>query len=60
MDISVNDKKLREAVQDAGASRRLYGADMAKKLAIRVASLKAAASLAFFWPRSLVLNGVTN
>jgi len=50
MVISVSDKKLRSAVEDETAARKLYGAGMAKKLALRLTALKAAASLAVFWP----------
>ena len=50
MDISIGDKRLRKVIDDEAACRREYGADMAKKLAIRLASLRAAESLADFWP----------
>jgi plasmid maintenance system killer protein len=50
MEIRVSDRKLREAVQDESARTKRYGADMAKKLTLRLASLRAAASLAVFWP----------
>ena len=50
MDICVNDNKLRSALEDEAACRRQYGADMAKKLALRLAALRAAESLADFWP----------
>jgi proteic killer suppression protein len=50
MDVFVKDKKLRRALEDDGLCKRRYGADMAKKLRIRVASLSAAESLADFWP----------
>jgi plasmid maintenance system killer protein len=51
MDITyVRDKKLRSAIGDNRAAKRHYGADMAGKLALRVAVLRAAVSLADFWP----------
>ncbi len=50
MEIEVGDKKLRRALADGADAKRLYGADMAKKLQLRVSALKAAISLADFWP----------
>ena len=50
MDICVSDNKLRRAIEDEAACRRHYGADMAKKLTLRLAALRAAESLADFWP----------
>lgn len=50
MDIHVADNSLRRAIQDEAACRRQYGADMAKKLMLRLAALRAADSLADFWP----------
>ena len=50
MDIYVSGKKLRCAIEDETACQRQYGADMTKKLALRLASLRAAESLADFWP----------
>lgn len=50
MDIFISDKRLRRVVDDDAACRRQYGPDMAKKLALRLASLRAAGSLADFWP----------
>ncbi len=50
MEIFASDKKLRSAIQDDDACRRLYGTDMAKKIKLRVAVLRAAKSLADFWP----------
>ena len=49
MDLFISDKKLRRAIEDDVLSRR-YGNAMAKKLALRMAALKAAESLADFWP----------
>ena len=50
MDVSISDKRLRKVAHDDAACRRQYGVNMAKKLALRLASLKAAVSLADFWP----------
>ena len=50
MDISISDKRLRKVAHDDAACRRQYGVDMAKKLSLRLASLRAAESLADFWP----------
>jgi proteic killer suppression protein len=50
MDIHISDNNLRKAVEDQAACRRRYGPEMAKKIMIRVAVLRAADSLADFWP----------
>ena len=50
MDIYVRGNKLRRAVQDEAVRKRRYGADMAKKLMLRLSVLRAADSLADFWP----------
>jgi plasmid maintenance system killer protein len=50
MEIFISDKRLGKVIDDDVACRRQYGADMAKKLALRLASLRAADSLADFWP----------
>ena len=50
MEIYVHDNRLRRAIQDAASCRRRYGADMAKKLTLRLTALRAAESLADFWP----------
>jgi plasmid maintenance system killer protein len=50
MDIYVGDNNLRRATEDEAVSRRRYGAGMAKKLTLRMAALRAADSLADFWP----------
>jgi proteic killer suppression protein len=49
MDLYISDKSLRRALEDEALQRR-YGADMAKKLALRLAALRAAKSLGDFWP----------
>jgi proteic killer suppression protein len=50
MEIVISDKRLRKVIDDNAACRRQYGENMAKKLALRLASLRAAESLAAFWP----------
>src|SRR5258706_9910056 len=50
MEISISDKRLRKVAHDDAACRRQYGVDMAKKIALRLAGLRAADSLADFWP----------
>lgn len=50
MEIYVGDSNLRRAIEDEGASKRRYGADMTQKLMLRLAALRAAESLADFWP----------
>jgi len=50
MDIDVSDNKLRRALEDATDCKRQYGPDMAKKIRLRLAALRAAESLADFWP----------
>src|SRR5690242_21744122 len=49
MELHISDKSLRRALE-AEALERRYGADMAKKLVLRLAALRAAESLADFWP----------
>lgn len=49
MEIFVSDN-LRCDLEDEAACRRSYGADMAKKIALRLGGLRAAESLADFWP----------
>lgn len=50
MEIFASDSKLRRAIEDPKVRQKLLGADMAKKLAIRLTAFKAAESLADFWP----------
>jgi plasmid maintenance system killer protein len=50
MEIYVSDHKLRSTIENESACRRKYGADMAKKLRLRLAALRVADSLADFWP----------
>ena len=50
MEIHISNKRLRAALKNEAGRRRRYGADMAKKLALRLDALRAADSLANFWP----------
>lgn len=50
MDVSISDKRLRKVANEPTACRREYGVNMAKKIALRLAALYAAESLADFWP----------
>jgi plasmid maintenance system killer protein len=50
MEIHISDGQLRKAVENEAACRRQFGADMTKKLMLRMAALRAAESLATFWP----------
>jgi plasmid maintenance system killer protein len=50
MDICVTDKRLSSAIDDEGVAKRRYGTDMARKLGLRLVALRAAISLADFWP----------
>ena len=50
MKITVKNKKLQCALEDEELCTRRYGAEMAKKIGVRVASLVAATSLGDFWP----------
>lgn len=50
MEIFIGDAKFRSAVDDDDVCRRRFGADMAKKIKLRIAALLAAESLADFWP----------
>jgi plasmid maintenance system killer protein len=50
MEIFASDSKLRCAIEDEKVRQRVFGADTAKKLAVRITALEAADSLADFWP----------
>jgi plasmid maintenance system killer protein len=50
MEIRVRDNKLRAALTDEATCKRRFGADMTKKLMLRMATLAAAESLADLWP----------
>ncbi|MCI0464529.1 MAG: type II toxin-antitoxin system RelE/ParE family toxin [Gemmataceae bacterium] len=49
MELFISDKKLLRAIEDGSLSGR-YGAAMAKKILLRLNALRAAESLADFWP----------
>jgi len=50
MEIEIPNNKLRKAATDFREATKQYGAQMAKKLHNRIASLKAATCLGVFWP----------
>jgi len=50
LDLFARSRKLRSAIEDDDTCRRRYGPEMAKKIMLRVAALRAAESLADFWP----------
>jgi plasmid maintenance system killer protein len=50
MEIRVSDKNLRAALRDDAGCVRRYGTEMARKLRLRLAALRAADSLEAFWP----------
>src|SRR5205823_2911293 len=50
MEVSASDNTLRRVIEDDSVAKRRYGPDMAKKVKLRIAALRAAESLADFWP----------
>ena len=50
VDILSRNKRLRAALEGEDSCRRHFGAEMCKKLMLRIAALRAADSLAVFWP----------
>jgi plasmid maintenance system killer protein len=50
MEVHTRNKDLRAALDDDAFAKRRFGADMAKKLRLRLDALKAAESLADLWP----------
>jgi len=50
MEIHVSGRQLRKAMENEDSCRRQYGAAMTKKVMLRLAVLRAADSLAVFWP----------
>jgi proteic killer suppression protein len=50
MEILIPNNKLRKAVEDEGECKKRFGLDMTKKIFLRIAALRAADSLATFWP----------
>jgi proteic killer suppression protein len=52
MEIQISDKKLRKILEDDKERKKHFGAEMAKKIQIRMGTVLAAESLADFWPPS--------
>jgi plasmid maintenance system killer protein len=52
MEIEIPDRKLKKTLEDEKECRTRFGAEMAKKIRLRLAALEAAESLADFWPPS--------
>ena len=50
MEILAKDRKLRAALEHEEPCKRRFGVTMCKKLRVRIAALRAADSLATFWP----------
>jgi plasmid maintenance system killer protein len=50
VDVFTKDKRLRSVLEGEGACRERYSTDMCRKLLVRIAALKAAETLADFWP----------
>jgi plasmid maintenance system killer protein len=50
MELSISDKRLRKVAHDPAACQREYGVNVSRKIALRLAALGAADSLADFWP----------
>ena len=50
MEIFSKDKRLRAILEDASKCKRHFGAPMAEKIRMRITALRAAESLATFWP----------
>ena len=50
MEIYAKDNKLKAALENDAVCKKRYGAPMSKKLTTRLAVLRAAESLAVFWP----------
>jgi plasmid maintenance system killer protein len=48
--VTTRDKRLKAAIEGEQLCKRHYGADMCKKLRLRLNALKAAVSLGDFWP----------
>ena len=52
MELQIPDKKLKRTLGDDKERKKRFGADMAKKIQLRMNALKAAESLVDFWPPS--------
>jgi|SRR6185436_5191531 len=50
MELAVPNNRLRRDIEEDTARKKRFGKDMAQKIALRMAALEAAESLADFWP----------
>lgn len=50
MEVIISNRKLKKQLEDDGECQRHFGVAMAKKIKLRLAALRAAESLADFWP----------
>jgi plasmid maintenance system killer protein len=50
MQVQISNKKLKRAIEDDTERTKCFGAEMAKKIQLRMGALVAAESLAVFWP----------
>jgi len=50
MQVYISNKKLKRTLEDDAERTKRFGADMAKKINLRMGALAAAESLAVFWP----------
>lgn len=50
MEIEIPNKKLKRAIEDDKERTKRFGADMAKKIRLRMGAIVAAGSLVDFWP----------
>lgn len=50
MELQILDNKLKKTLEDDKERKKRFGADMARKIQLRMDALKAAESLADFWP----------
>jgi plasmid maintenance system killer protein len=52
MQVQISNKRLKRAIEDNAECKKRFGAEMAKKIQLRLGTLVAAESLADFWPPS--------
>jgi proteic killer suppression protein len=50
MQVYISNKKLKRTIEDDAERTKRFGAEMAKKIKLRMGALAAAESLAAFWP----------
>lgn len=50
MQVIIKDKKLKASLEDQAMCQRQYGKEMAKKIMLRMAALRAAEALVDLWP----------